>query len=394
MAGEIVTTFALAIWVYLMLGRGRFWLSGERDSRNEPAPPAVWPRVVAVIPARDEAETIGLTVRSLLGQAYDGPFSIILVDDESRDGTAAVGRAAAAAVGGSDRLTVVSGGPLRPGWTGKLWAVAQGVERASASDAPDFLLLTDADITYAPEALATLVARAQSGGYTLTSLMAKLRCVSLAERCFVPAFIYFFQMVYPFAWVNRPTHAMAGAAGGCMLVRPDALRAAGGIGAIRGALIDDCALGAALKQQGPIWLGLTERVTSARPYDHIGDIRRMVARSAYAQLRYSPLNLLGTVAGLGLTFLVGPIMAIAAHGLPQILGAASWALMAASYQPILRFYGRSPVWGVALPAVALAYMAFTLDSAYQHALGRGGLWKGRVQAQASARAGADVVEQK
>lgn len=398
MAGDIVATLALAVWIYLMFGRGRFWLASERDSRDESGAPAAWPRVVAVIPARDEAETIGATIRSLLGQAYAGPFSIILVDDESRDGTAAAARAAAAAAGAAKRLTVLSGRPLPGGWTGKLWAVAQGVERATTEASADFLLLTDADITYAPDALARLVARAQAGGTVLTSLMASLRCVSFAERCFVPAFIYFFQMLYPFAWVNRPTHPMAGAAGGCMLVRPEALRAAGGIAAIRGALIDDCALGAALKKQGPIWLGLTERVTSARAYDHIGDIRRMVARSAYAQLGYSPLNLLGTILGLTVTFLAGPIMALAAHGLPQILGGVTWILMAVSYQPILRFYGRSPLWGPALPAVALAYMAFTLDSAYQHALGRGGLWKGRVQAQASAnanaRAGSDVVEQK
>ncbi len=394
MVRGIVATLVLAIWLYLMVGRGRFWLAGERDSRNEPGPPAAWPRVLAVIPARDEAETIGTTIRSLLGQTYKGRFSIILVDDESRDGTAAAARAAAAAAGAADRLTVLPGRPLPTGWTGKLWAVAQGVEQATAGEAPDFLLLTDADITYAPDALARLVARAQAGGTVLTSLMAKLRCVSLAERCFVPAFIYFFQMVYPFAWVNRPAHPMAGAAGGCMLVRPDALQAAGGIAAIRGALIDDCALGAALKKQGPIWLGLTERVKSARPYDNIGDIRRMVARSAYAQLGYSPLNLLGTVLGLTVTFLAGPILAVAGQGLPQILGAATWALVALSYQPILRFYGRSPLWGVALPAIALAYMAFTLDSAYQHALGRGGMWKGRAQAQASAGAGANVAEQK
>lgn len=390
MAGEIVATLALGIWIYLILGRGRFWLAGERDSRDEPTPPPAWPRVIAVIPARDEVETIGATIRSLLGQAYAGPFSVVLVDDESRDGTSAAARAAAEAMGAAQRLTVVAGRPLPAGWTGKLWAVAQGVEHATAAEPPEFLLLTDADITYAPDALAGLVARAQVGGYGLTSLMAKLRCVSLAERCFVPAFIYFFDMLYPFAWVNQRTNPTAAAAGGCMLVRPQTLRAAGGIAVIRGALIDDCALGAALKKQGPIWLGLTERVTSARPYDHVGDIRRMVARSAYAQLGYSPLNLLGTICGLAATFLAGPIMAIAGHGPARFLGAAAWALMAISFQPMLRFYRRSPLWGVALPVIAFAYMVFTLDSAYQHALGRGGLWKGRVQAQA----GAKVAEQK
>ncbi len=381
MAAILTASLALAIWIYLFAGRGRYWRAGERDDRAEPAPPASWPRVVAVIPARDEAETIGTTIGSLLGQSYAGAFSIILVDDESRDGTADAARAAAARAGASDRLTVLSGSPLPAGWTGKLWAVHQGVARAtSGTEMPDYLLLTDADITYTPGALAPLVARAQAGGYVLTSLMAKLRCQSFAERCFVPAFIYFFQMLYPFAWVNRRDHAMAGAAGGCMLVRPQALQAAGGIAAIRGALIDDCALGAAMKRQGPIWLGLTERVISARPYDRIEDIRRMVARSAYAQLGYSPLKLCGCLLGMGLTFLAGPLLAFLGSGLAQALGAATFALIVLSFQPILRFYRASPLWGLALPLIALTYMAFTLDSAYQHGRGRGGLWKGRVQA--------------
>jgi hopene-associated glycosyltransferase HpnB len=379
--GILIAALALGIWVYLIVGRGFYWLAGERDDLGEPAAPAVWPRVTAVIPARDEAETIGTTVASLLGQAYPGAFCVVLVDDESRDGTADVARAAAARVGAAERLTVLAGQPLPAGWTGKLWAVSQGVAHATvAPDAPDFLLLTDADITYAPDALAPLVARAQKGGYVLTSLMAKLRCDSLAERIFVPAFIYFFQMLYPFAWVNRPDHAMAGAAGGCMLVRPQALAGAGGIAAIRGKLIDDCALGAAMKARGPIWLGLTERVVSARPYDRVEDIRRMVARSAYAQLGYSPVRLAGCLLGMALTYLAAPVLALFGSGLAQVFGAAAFALICVSYLPILRFYGRSFLWGLALPAIALAYMAFTLDSAYQHGRGRGGLWKGRVQA--------------
>ena len=381
MIGDIVATLALVIWIYLMAVHGGFWRADVRDDRAEPAPPAAWPRVVAVIPARDEVETLGTTIGSLLGQRYAGQFSVVLVDDESHDGTAAAARAAADAAGAADRLTVLAGRPLPEGWTGKLWAVNQGIAQATQSGAPDYLLLTDADITYAPDALAHLVARAAAGGTVLTSLMAKLRCESLAERWFVPAVVYFFQMLYPFAWVNRPSIKMAGAAGGCMLVRPQALQAAGGIAAIRGALIDDCALGAALKKQGPIWLGLTERVMSDRPYEHVDDIRRMVARSAYAQLGYSPLMLFGAVLGLGMTFLAAPIVTIAGHGSARLIGATAWLLMAISYQPMLAFYRRSPLWGPLLPAVALAYMAFTLDSAYQHVRGRGGMWKGRVQAQ-------------
>ncbi len=382
MLQTILASAALAVWIYLLAARGRFWLAGERDDRHEPPPPAHWPRIVAVIPARDEAASIGETVTSLLKQDYAGDLHIVLVDDDSRDGTAEIAQAAAVAAPG--RLTVLRGRPLPAGWTGKLWAVKQGIEAAEALPTPpDYLLLTDADIVYTPDALARLVARAEAGGLVLTSLMVKLRCDSLAERMLVPAFIFFFQMLYPFVWVNRPDHPMGAAAGGCMLVRPGALRRAGGIEAIRGALIDDCALGAKLKAQGPVWLGLTERAHSIRPYPHFGDIRRMVVRSAYSQLHYSPLLLAGTVLGMAVTYLAGPAFALFGHGIAEVLGISVWALIALAYQPVLRLYNLSPLWGPALPLIALIYMVFTLDSAYQHGRGRGGVWKGRVQANVS-----------
>jgi hopene-associated glycosyltransferase HpnB len=374
---------ALAIWVYLLAGRGAFWLCRERDDLVA-AGDAPWPGVIAVIPARDEAACVGETITSLLGQTYRGRFTIILVDDQSRDGTAQVARDAAAALGATARLTVLSGRALPEGWTGKLWAQQQGVEAAGAAAEPaDYLLLTDADIVYAADELEKLVARAQLRGTVLTSLMAKLRCESFAERAFVPAFIFFFQMLYPFAWANDPRRATAAAAGGCMLVRRDALRAAGGMASIRSALIDDCALAKELKSRGPIWIGLTDGVSSTRAYPKIEDIRRMVARTAYAQLRYSPLILGGTVLGLALTYLAPVVFAVFAHGLAKILGLAAWALMALAFQPIVRFYRLSPLWGLALPAIAAVYLAFTVDSAYQHARGRGGFWKGRVQANVS-----------
>jgi hopene-associated glycosyltransferase HpnB len=243
-------------------------------------------------------------------------------------------------------------------------------------------MLTDADIVHAPDTASWLVAHAENHNIVLTSLTARWRCENLPERVHIPAFIYYFAMLYPFAWVNRPDHPRAGAAGGCMLVRADALRAAGGIDVIRDALIDDCALAGAMKKQGPIWLGLTNRVQSIRPYATWGDIRRMVARSAYAQLNYSPLQLVGCVAGLILTYLVPPLMALFAAGWAQIFGFAAWLLMAMSFQPILRFYRLSPLWGVALPAITFLFMLYTLDSAYQYAAGKGGAWKGRVQAKA------------
>ena len=283
-----------------------------------------------------------------------------------------------------ERLRVVTSRGLPAGWTGKLWAVKQGIDAAMASPhPPDYLLLTDADIVHPSDSVSRLVAHAEGNGLVLTSLMVKLRCESFAERANIPAFIFFFQMLYPFSCVNRPHSAVAAAAGGCMLVRTDVLRRAGGIEVIRGALIDDCALAKALKAHGPIWLGLTERVHSVRPYPAFADIRRMVARSAYAQLRYSPLLLVGTVAGMALIYLLPPLLAIFGSGAARILGIATWLIMFIAFQPTLRFYRLSPLWGIALPAIALQYMLFTLDSAYQYVRGRGGSWKGRVQANVS-----------
>jgi hopene-associated glycosyltransferase HpnB len=345
-----------------------------------------WPQVSAIIPARDEAETVGETVASLLRQDYRGRLSVILVDDQSRDDTAARARDAAAALGGSDRLIVISGRALPPGWTGKLWAQSQGVEygiERAGSMPSDYLLLTDADITYAPGAVSALIAHSQQDGLVLNSLMVKLRCKSFAERMFVPAFVFFFQMLYPFAWANDPRRSTAAAAGGCMLAKREALQAAGGIAAIRGALIDDCALAKLLKAQGPIALALTERAHSLRAYPAIGDIRRMVSRTAYAQLRYSPVLLAGTIAGLALTYLAPVALALFSAGYAQFAGIFAWALMALAFRPILRFYRLSWLWAPALPAIAAMYMAFTLDSAYQHARGRGGMWKGRAQANIS-----------
>jgi hopene-associated glycosyltransferase HpnB len=376
----LVLVLAIAtflVWLDLIAGRGWFWLAAERDSGGPP--PADWPAVTAVIPARDEAESIGESVASLLRQDYPGAFSLIVVDDQSTDGTTAVAERAAAAAGSSDRLRVLGGLTLPAGWTGKLWAVKQGIDEARRQ-APDYLLLTDADITYAPDTLTRLVARSEEDGLMLNSLMAKLRAESIAERALVPAFIFFFQMLYPFAWVNRRQHGTAAAAGGCMLVRRAALEAAGGIESIRGALIDDCALARRLKQHGPIRLSLTERVESIRAYPTLGDIRRMVSRSAYAQLRYSPLLLAGTVAGMALTYVAPVLLTLFADGLARVLGLAAWAMMAVAFQPTLRLYRASPLWGVLLPGIAALYMAFTLDSAYQHARGAGGVWKGRVQA--------------
>ena len=377
-----VASIALAVWLYLLLARGAFWRCSERDDWG-PAELPTWPRVAAVVPARDEADCIGDSIGSLLSQDYGGAWTVILVDDDSSDGTAEIARRVANA---DARLRVVGSRGLPAGWTGKLWAAKQGVDAASAlPQPPDYLLLTDADIVHAPDSVSRLVAHAERRHLVLTSLMVKLNCESFAECATIPAFIFFFQMLYPFPCVNRPQSAVAAAAGGCMLVRADALRKAGGIEAVRAALIDDCALAKALKAQGPIWLGLTERVRSVRRYPALADIRRMVARSAYAQLRYSPLVLLGTIAGMALTYLVPALLAIFGSDAARWIGAGTCALMFIAFQPTLRFYRLSPLWGFALPFIALQYMLFTLDSAYQYVRGEGGSWKGRVQANVSER---------
>ena len=375
---EIIAFFALAVWVYLLAARGGFWLARERDDRTQPPEPAAWPPVVAVIPARDEAAGIGQTVQSLLAQNYP-ELQILIVDDGSTDGTAAVAESAAKAAGAPERLTVLHGQSLPPGWAGKVWAQKQGVIEAIGK-APRYLLLTDADIVYEPGALQRLVARAESGNYALTSVMVLLRCASFAERAFIPAFVFFFQMLYPFVWVNRAGNSTAAAAGGCMLVRSDALQASGGIDGIRTALIDDCALAAQVKRAGPIWLGLTSSIHSIRPYEGFVSIRRMVTRSAYAQLGYSPLQLLGTVVGMALTFLAGPLLAIFAPLPDMLMGAAVWLMMALAFQPTLRLYRLNPLWGLALPLIAFVYTVWTIESALQYARGRGGQWKGRMQA--------------
>jgi len=377
---EVVAIICALIWLYLIVGRGAFWLCGVRDTDRTGLDVPQWPAVVAVVPARNEADHIAASIGSLLRQEYPGSFRIILVDDDSSDGTALIATRAAAFA--PNRLIVVgSEGPPR-GWAGKIWAVKQGIASAEEFQ-PEYLLLTDADIVHAPDTLAWLVKQARAGGFVLTSLMAKLRCESLAERTHVPAFIYFFQMLFPFSWVSKPHASTAAAAGGCMLVRADALENAGGIASIRNALIDDCSLAEKLKKVGPVWLGLTDRARSIRPYDTLADVRRMIARSAYAQLRYSPLLLAATIAMMVLTFIAPPLLAIFATGLTRYLGIVVWLAMTISYIPTLRFYRLSPLWSLALPGIAALYLYYTIISAYDHMRGRGGQWKGRIHADAT-----------
>ena len=369
----LLALIPVAIWLYLLAGRGLFWLMGERDDAQEPSPPVSWPSVVAIVPARNEADVIARSIGSLLAQDYAGSFRVILVDDQSSDGTADAARS----LDTKGSLEILAGSPRPAGWAGKVWAMKQGATQAGA---PDYLWFTDADIDHAPDNLRHLMARAEAGKLVLTSLMVKLSCKSWAEAYLIPAFVFFFDMLFPFAWVNDSNKKVAAAAGGCMLVRREALERAGGIDSIRGEIIDDCALGRALKAQGPIWLGLTDRASSIRPYAGMAEIRAMVARSAYAQLGYSPLALLGTFVGMIAVYVAAPLLAIFARDSAQASGILAWAAMTLAFQPILKFYRLSPLWGLALPLIGLVYALFTFDSAIQHWRGRGGMWKGRAQA--------------
>jgi hopene-associated glycosyltransferase HpnB len=372
-AGILFGFVPLLIWLYLLLLHRGFWLLRERDTAPV-GEPAGWPSVVAVVPARNEADVIQQSIASLAAQDYPGSLHIVLVDDLSDDGTADLARGLT-----SSRLTVLTGGPRPPGWTGKLWAMQQGSDHAATLQ-PEFLWFTDADIAHSTDNLRQLVSRAENGSRVLVSLMARLHCRSAAEHFLIPAFVFFFDMLFPFGAVNDPRSRVAAAAGGCMLARRTALEKAGGIGAIRFQLIDDCALGRAMKAQGPVWLGLTDRAVSLRPYPHISDIRHMVTRTAYAQLGYSPLVLAGTLLGLAMVYLAPVMTALFAWGISQLAGWLAWIIMAVMFQPILRFYRLSPLWGLALPLIGVFYAGFTLESAFQHWTGKGGMWKGRAQA--------------
>jgi hopene-associated glycosyltransferase HpnB len=381
----LISGLVLGIWVYLVLLHGRYWL--ERPRKAPADGPKHWPEVAAVVPARNEAPVVGEAVRSLLQQDYPGKLRIILVDDQSSDGTAGIVRATAGELGAAYRVRVITGKALPEGWTGKMWAVHQGLgEVEDFSAGAKYVWLTDADIAHQPDSLRGLVARAEAGNLALASLMARLKTTTLAERALIPAYVYFFQMLYPFAWVNDPKKTMAGAAGGCMLVQRKVLKAAGGIAAIKGALIDDCALGKELKRHGSIWLGLADNVKSLRGYPTWGEIWRLIARSAFTQLRHSLLLLAVCIIGMALTFLAPPLLAIQHDLGVRVFGLVAWALMTLTYLPTLLYFGLPGWWAPLLPLTALFYLAATIDSARRHLMGRGGEWKGRLQAQKQARA--------
>jgi hopene-associated glycosyltransferase HpnB len=377
--GFILSIVAVGIWTYLLLFRGFFWREAPK-----PAPDLAlesWPEVVVVTPARNEADVVGQSMAALLAQDYPGTIHIVLVDDDSTDGTAEAAERAAAKSQTRHKLSVVRNGGLAPGWTGKLWAVHRGLSEAERL-APDarYVLLTDADILHERTSLKQLVSRAVHGGFKLVSLMARLKTETLPERALIPAYIFYFQKLYPFAWVSDARHKMAGAAGGCMLVDRAALNAVGGIAVIRDQLIDDCALGKAIKTQGPIWLGLADGVASLRGYPRWADVWMLIARSAFTQLGFSTAMLVVATLSMFATYVLPPMLILCTDGAARLLAVAAWLMMLVAYQPTLRYHRMSPLWALALPLVSSFYTAATVDSALRYWTGRGGAWKGRLQA--------------
>jgi hopene-associated glycosyltransferase HpnB len=363
----MLAVIALLAWLYLLVLHGRFWTYGPA---LKPRTPRETPPVAIIVPARDEAEVIARSIGSLLAQTYAGPFKVILVDDRSTDGTAAIASALDRAHFNTGRLSILAGADRPEGWAGKLWAVHQGVMQTTEP----LILLTDADIEHDPSHLATLVAQAETSGADLVSEMVRLHCQTPPERALIPAFVYFFAMLYPFNRVNQRHSSTSAAAGGTMLIKRTALDRIGGIKAIRGALIDDVSLATAVKRGGSIWLGHSELARSIRPYLTSAEIWRMIARSAYVQLRYSPLLLLGSIAGLTLVFLAPPVTALSGSW----IGLVAWTLMAVSFLPTLKRFGRSVLWAPLLPLITLFYMAATIGAAVDYHRGRGIVWKGQI----------------
>jgi len=372
----IVATLTAVTWSYLALARGSFWrlkIASVRASDKSGFSGCV----AAIVPARDEAELIGPVVTSLLNQRV--AVYVLLVDDESTDGTTEVAQRAAEKAGKADALIVIQSKPLPAGWTGKLCAMHQGIERARALH-PAWLMLADADVLHDAETVANLEFIASQGHYDLVSFMVKLHCESLPEKLLIPAFVYFFFMLYPPAWVRDARRSTAGAAGGCLLVSSETLERAGGLEATRGALIDDCSLAKLLKQHGGrLWMGLTDQSQSLRRYETFSDIEHMVSRTAFNQLNHSLLLLLGTVAGMVITYVSPPLLLLTGSRLAFIMGAAAWAAMTVTYSTMVRYYRLNALWALALPLAALFYLGATMHSAVKYWSGSGGDWKGRVQ---------------
>jgi len=380
-AATSIAILSLLIWLGLFFFNGHFWQIWISDADKEAvALPTVWPSVVAVVPARNEAASIAQTVSALARQDYPGKFSIVVVDDHSEDSTGALAQKAAEEAGGAANINVVLALELEPGWTGKLWALNSGVEEARTNQ-PEFFWFTDADIVHAPDTLTRLVSRAKHDQLDLTSLMVLLQAQSFAEKLIIPPFLYFFLMLYPPRWIASPKSRTAGAAGGCVLLRASALERIGGLASIRKEVIDDCSLAREVKGSGGrIWMGLTRASVSLRRYSSVSELQDMIARTAFTQLDYSALQLVGTLLGLLLTFVAPVVLTLSSVPTVWLPALLAWCMMTASFLPTAVFYRLSPIWSPFLPVAAVFYSYATFLSALRYWLGRGGQWKGRAQA--------------
>ncbi len=392
---NLLGIISLAIWLHLFFGRGWFWRVRKMDAdRSTIEPQQDWPSVVAVVPARNEAETIHEVVTSLVRQDYPGKFRIVIVDDHSEDATAAIASCAAQENRATSRVLALNASELQPGWTGKLSALNSGVSTIEgtsgispheAPEVPVYYWFTDADVTHSPDTLRRLISHAERDGLDIASLMVFLQAKTFPERSLIPAFLYFFLMLYPPKWTTDEELNTAGAAGGCILLKREALARIGGLAAIRSEVIDDCALAKVVKQSGgKVWMGLTRKSISLRNYDSFTEIQDLIARTAFTQLRYSPLLLAGTLAGMLLTYISPIALLFAPDPTAKILGLAAWLLMSYSFLPTVRFYRLSPLWSPLLPVIAAFYTYATWLSALRYWLGKGGQWKGRSQARKAA----------
>ena len=379
MALIFLVGLSLVIWLFLLLFWGGFWLSNQR-LKDSDYKLKKYPTVWAIVPARDEAEVLPVSLPSLLNQNYEGEFQVVLVDDNSCDRTSQIAQEAAEKLNKTEKLEVIAGKPLPVGWKGKLWAIEQGIIYAQQQE-PNYFLFTDADIKHDLNNLSQLIYKAQTENLDLVSLMVLLRCESFWEKLLIPAFVFFFQKLYPFAWVNNPDKSIAAAAGGCILISNQALLDIGGITAIKDALIDDCALATAVKSQGKIWLGLSKTTTSLRQYDNLKVIWDTIARTAFDQLNYSLLLLVATIIGMSIIYLAAPICLaigiITTNWLLTGMALLTWLLMACAYIPTLKLYNLSVLWAFSISAIAFLYTLMTLDSAIKYYQGKGGAWKGR-----------------
>ncbi|GFE71390.1 glycosyltransferase [Chroococcus sp. FPU101] len=387
----ILSLISLFIWIYLIFFRGGYWLSNQKLKPNFKLEND-YPSVCAVIPARNEADTIPISLPSLLKQQYTGDFKIILVDDQSTDGTGKIALEISNKLNQFERINVIKGEPLPSGWSGKLWAMQQGLNYIQSQEiTAKYILFTDADIQHDLLNLSQLVTKAEQEKLALVSLMVLLKYESFWERFLIPAFVYFFEKLYPFSWANNPKNKMAAAAGGCILIRRDILEKIGGIEILKTALIDDCTLATEVKkyiQNYPnldtkgIWLGLTDATFSLRDYPTLKSIWDLIARTAFTQLNYSSLLLVGTVLGMVMTYLISPLSIILGiilnNQIILVIGLIIWLLMALSYWPTLKLYKCSPLWAFSLPVIAFLYTLMTIDSAIRYWQGKGGGWKGRV----------------